>query len=74
MIDAIKNLTGHNKGTLITCFDFWTRYRNICHGKHLRFLKEHTDFCFKGRDGEFIVVNRYETQWRNRKDGLNYIY
>ena len=61
-VDTIKNLNGHNKAASITCFDFSTSYPNISHGKLIRFLNEHTGFCFKGGEGKLIVVNRYGPQ------------
>ena len=44
-----------------------TLYTNIPHGKLMRILNEYLDFCFKVRDGEFIVVDRYGAQWSNKQ-------
>ena len=57
VIVTIKNLNGRNKATSISCFDFSTLYTNISCGKLVRDLNEHIGFCFKGRSGQFIVVN-----------------
>ena len=44
--------------------DILTLYTNIPHGKIIRILNEHIDFCFKNDAGEFIVVDKYGAQWR----------
>ena len=45
---------------------FSTFFTDTLHGKLIRNLNEHTDFCFKGRYGELIAVDRNGTQWRKR--------
>ena len=56
VIDAIKNLHGHNKAKSIMCFDFSTFYKNIPHDKLIRVLSEHIDFCFKVGNWIFSAV------------------
>ena len=67
IIDTIKNLNGRNKETSITGYDFSTIYPKILHGKLMRILNEHVDFCFKVSDGEFIVVEGFGAQWSSKQ-------
>ena len=67
VINTVTNLNGGNKAISITCCDFSFLYTNIFHGKLMRIPNETIDFCFKSRDGEFIVLDRYRAQWRSRQ-------
>ena len=67
MIDTVKYLNGRNKVTSITCYDFSTLHTNIAPGKLIRILNERIDFCFKDGGGNSIELNKYGTQWINRK-------
>ena len=65
--DTIKNLNSRNKATSITRYHFSTLHTNITHWKLIRILNEHTYFCFKVGDEEFIAVDRYGAQGSNRQ-------
>ena len=67
MTDTVKYLNGRNKVTSITCYDFSTLHANIAPGKLIRILNERIDFCLKDGGGNSIELNKYGTQWMNRK-------
>lgn len=67
VIDTVTNLNGGKKATSITCSDLSTPHTNIFHGKLMRILNEHVDFCFKVSDGEFIVVEGFGAQWSSKQ-------
>ena len=67
MIDTVKYLNSRNKVTSITCYDFSNLHTNIAPGKLIRILNERIDFCLKDGGGNSIELNKYGTQWMNRK-------
>ena len=64
LIDTIKNGNDCNKDISITHYHFSTLFINTAHGKfrNFKFSIDHIDFCFKGRNSEFHVVNRCGAQ------------
>ena len=63
VIQNINMLNKRAKASSISCFDFSTLYTKIPHSRLLKVMNELIDFCFKGGNKNYIVVNKYSAYW-----------
>jgi len=63
VIHNINMLNKRSKASSISCFDFSTLYTKIPHNGLLKVMNELIDFCFKGGNKNYIMVNKYGAYW-----------
>ena len=59
------------KATSIPSFEFPTLYNKFPHNKLLMVLNSWTEFCFDGRENQYITFNSYGSWWvKDVKDNV----
>ena len=67
ILKAINKLNSRKSGKSIKSFEFSTLYIKLPHDKLQIMLRRFIDFCFDGRENNFILPNYFGTSWMKEK-------
>ena len=67
ILETINKLNSRKVAKSIKSFEFSTLYIKLPHDKLQTMLRRFIDFCFDGRENNFILPNYFGTRWMKEK-------